>query len=79
VQLARRVGTAGATYPAVFNAANEEAVQGFWDGRLGFTGIVDLVARVVDEHRAPSGALTLAGVLRAELWARERARAILGG
>ena len=79
VRLARRVGSAGSTYPAVFNAANEEAVQGFWDQRLGFTGIVDLVARVVDEHSAPSGELTLSAVLRAEQWARLRARAILDG
>ncbi len=79
VRLARRVGTAGSTYPAVFNAANEEAVQGFWDGRLGFTGIVDLVTRVVDAHSAPSGGLTLSAVLRAEQWARLRARAILSG
>lgn len=77
VQLARRVGAAGSTYPAVFNAANEECVQGFWDGRLRFTQILDVVARVVDEHAAASGALTLSGVLDAERWARDRARAIL--
>jgi len=77
VRLARRVGTAGSTYPAVFNAANEECVQGFWDGRLGFPGILDVVARVVDEHQSPSGELTLSAVLSAEQWARDRARAIL--
>jgi 1-deoxy-D-xylulose-5-phosphate reductoisomerase len=77
VALARRVGTAGATYPAVFNAANEECVQAFWRGRLRFTEIVETVARVVDEHERPSGPLTLSGVLAAERWARARARAIL--
>jgi 1-deoxy-D-xylulose-5-phosphate reductoisomerase len=79
VALARRVGAAGATYPAVFNAANEECVQGFWGGRLKFTEIVETVARVVDDHERPSGPLTLSGVLAAERWARARARAILDG
>jgi 1-deoxy-D-xylulose-5-phosphate reductoisomerase len=79
VRLARQVGVAGATYPAVFNAANEECVQGFWRGRLRFTEIVDTVARVVDRHESPSGPLTLSGVLGAERWARSAARAILEG
>jgi 1-deoxy-D-xylulose-5-phosphate reductoisomerase len=77
VALARRVGTAGSTYPAVYNAANEECVGAFHAGRIRFTEIVDTVVRVVDEHVAPSGALTLADVLSAEAWARVRARAIL--
>ena len=79
VRLARRVGQAGSTYPAVYNAANEEAVQAFWRGRLRFTEILDTVTRVVDDHVAPSGALTLSGVLDAERWARSRAHAILEG
>ncbi len=78
VTLARRAGAAGSTYPAVFNAANEECVEAFHAGRIRFTEIVDTVARVVDEHGAPSGELTLEAVLAAEEWARLRARAILG-
>src|SRR6476646_8241749 len=46
VGLARRVGSAGSTYPAVFNAANEECVEAFHEGRIRFTAIVDTVARV---------------------------------
>jgi 1-deoxy-D-xylulose-5-phosphate reductoisomerase len=79
VRLARRVGEAGSTYPAVFNAANEEAVAAFLAGRIRFPAIVDTVTAVVDEHAAPSGALALEDVLAAELWARSRARAILNG
>jgi 1-deoxy-D-xylulose-5-phosphate reductoisomerase len=86
VQLARRVGEAGVTYPAVFNAANEECVQAFLSGGLAFTSILDTVSRVVDEHAAsvsanPDGSagnnLTLADVLAAETWARARARSLL--
>lgn len=74
VKLARQVGSAGLTYPAVYNAANEEAVEAFHAGRIGFNQIVDLIERVVDAHQA-SSELTLEGVLAAERWARDRANA----
>jgi 1-deoxy-D-xylulose-5-phosphate reductoisomerase len=76
VALARRVGSLGGTAPAVFNAANEECVDAFLAGRLPFTGIVDTVARVVEEHGAPAAGtrLTVEDVLEAEVWARTRAR-----
>jgi 1-deoxy-D-xylulose-5-phosphate reductoisomerase len=77
VALAKRVGAAGATYPAVFNAANEQAVTAFHAGRIGYLGIVETVERVVERHEP--GELTLAGVLDAERWAREAADAILAG
>lgn len=76
VKLARRVGEAGLTYPAVYNAANEQAVEAFHSGLLRFDQIVELVERVVDAHE-PEKILTLEGVLAAELWARDRADAQL--
>ena len=72
VRLARQVGAAGLTYPAVYNAANEQAVEAFHAGWIGFNQIVDLVQRVVDAHE-PESELSLEGVLRAEVWARDRA------
>ncbi|MCL2730566.1 MAG: 1-deoxy-D-xylulose-5-phosphate reductoisomerase, partial [Actinomycetia bacterium] len=76
VALARHVGTLGSTAPAVFNAANEECVEAFRTGRLPFTGIMDTVARVVEEHGTPEPGtrLTVENVLEAEAWARTRAR-----
>lgn len=74
VRLARQVGSAGLTYPAVYNAANEQAVEAFHAGRIGFNQIVDLIERVVDAHE-PEAELTLQSVLRAETWARDRADA----
>jgi 1-deoxy-D-xylulose-5-phosphate reductoisomerase len=79
VALARRVGSAGSTYPAAYNAANEVCVAGFLAGRIRFTSIVDTVAQVIDELDAPSGALTLEQVLAADQWARERARSLVDG
>ncbi|MFI7531676.1 1-deoxy-D-xylulose-5-phosphate reductoisomerase [Streptosporangium sp. NPDC049376] len=73
VALARHVGSAGGTAPAVYNAANEVCVEAFLTGRLPFTGIVDTVAAVVSEH-AVTSAETVAEVLDADEWARIRAR-----
>ncbi|WP_422674080.1 1-deoxy-D-xylulose-5-phosphate reductoisomerase [Bailinhaonella thermotolerans] len=76
VELARAVGAAGGTAPAVYNAANEECVDAFLAGRLPFTGIVDTVERVVSEHeRGP--AATVEEVLAADAWARARARELV--
>jgi 1-deoxy-D-xylulose-5-phosphate reductoisomerase len=82
ISLAREVGARGGTAPAVFNAANEECVQAFLDGRLPFLAIVDTVARVVADHAAGAGpahggnAVGVDDVLAAEAWARARAREI---
>jgi len=72
VRLAKRVGRARGTYPAVFNAANEQAVDAFHDGRLSFLGILEIVERVVEAHEAPSE-LTRESLAAAESWARDAA------
>ena len=72
VTLAKRVGRAGRTYPAVFNAANEQAVDAFHEGRLPFPGIVEIVERVVEGHEAPTE-LTRESLADAEQWARAAA------
>jgi 1-deoxy-D-xylulose-5-phosphate reductoisomerase len=80
VRLAREVGELGGTVPAIFNAANEEAVAAFLDGALPFPGIMDTVEQVVAEL-APSALRNvreLADVLTAEASARARARALIG-
>lgn len=72
VALAKAVGRAGGTFPAVYNAANEQAVDAFHEGRLSFLGIVDTIARVVDAHDAPE-TLTVETLAAAESWARATA------
>lgn len=71
VGMAKSVGEAGLTYPAVFNAANEQAVAAFHRGALAFTGITDVIAEVVERHSP--GVMSLEGVLGAERWARTEA------
>ena len=73
VRLAKQVGRAGGEYPAVFNAANEQAVAAFHAGRIGFTDIVDTVRDVVESHEAPSAELTVASLAEAERAARWQA------
>ena len=74
VRLAREAVAASALHPAVFNAANEQAVAAFTAGRLPFLGIVDTVRSVVEEYNAP-GEISLAAVDDAEQWARTTADA----
>ncbi|MFJ6158083.1 1-deoxy-D-xylulose-5-phosphate reductoisomerase [Pseudarthrobacter sp. NPDC092184] len=72
VGLAKDAARQGSTFPAVFNAANEEAVTAFHTGRIRFTDIVDTIDAVLSEHPGSSG-LTVESVLDAESWARARA------
>lgn len=71
VALARAVGTAGKSYPAVYNAANEQAVIAFHQKAISFNQITELIERAVDAHQ-PDGELTLESLLEAEKWARDR-------
>jgi 1-deoxy-D-xylulose-5-phosphate reductoisomerase len=77
LDLARRAGLTGGTLPAVFNAANEEAVDAFRAGRIPFPGIWETVAAVMDAHDVlPSS--TLDAVVEADRWARHAAASRLG-
>ena len=74
LDLARRAGLTGGTLPAVYNAANEIAVDAFRAGRISFPGIWKCVTAAMDAHAvAPS--CTLESVVAADLWARETAAA----
>ena len=73
--LARRAGEIGGTLPAVLNAANEVAVERFCARQLGFTGIAQLVTRVMDAHRVIEQP-TLEQILEADRWARAEAESL---
>lgn len=51
LRLARQAGMAGGTLPAVFNAANEAAVEAFLEGRLTFPGIWKFVEKAMARHQ----------------------------
>jgi 1-deoxy-D-xylulose-5-phosphate reductoisomerase len=78
VALARAAGASGGTAPAVFNAANEVAVDAFRAGELSFLGIVDTIAEVLAGHHAMGDQpLTLEAVLAADAAARAAARDVI--
>ena len=72
LQLARHAVSASPTHPAVFNAANEQAVDAFLKGALNWVDIVDIDIAVVNEHEGVS-APSLDDVLAVDRWARARA------
>lgn len=76
VRLAREAVAASATHPAVYNAANEEAVAAFLAGRVAFGAVVATVERVLGRHDGVA-APDLDGVLAADAWARAAAREAL--
>lgn len=70
-------GRAGGTAPAVFNAANEEAVAAFLAGGLAFGRIAEVIERALEAHDA-APASDVEAVRAADRWARERARELVG-
>ena len=77
LDLAVRAGTVGGALPAIFNAANEVAVDAFLTGRIAFPGIWETVARVMDRHDGDPDD-SLAAVLAADTAARRAAASLTG-
>ncbi len=80
LSIAEEAGRLGGTFPAVLNAANEQAVAAFLDGRIGFLDIDRVVEQVLDRHRGHTQGtnVTLDDVLHAEGWARACADELCG-
>ena len=78
VCLAREVAKKGDPYPAIYNAANEAAVEAFFAGRIKFPEIVDIIGEVLDEAdefaAVPSDVFD---VMRVEARTRERVAAAI--
>ena len=78
VELAYAACRAGGSMPAVLNAANEIAVERFLAGELPFTGIVEIVSRVLDKHAGRTAPITtVEDALAWDGWARKEARTIV--
>ncbi|HEX7569501.1 MAG TPA: 1-deoxy-D-xylulose-5-phosphate reductoisomerase [Verrucomicrobiae bacterium] len=72
ILLARRAGDTCGTMPAVFNAANEVAVDAFVNRKINFPQITETVRRVMDAHEVVAQP-TLEKILEADAWARREA------
>jgi len=73
--LAREVANAGGTAPAVFNAANEIAVDAFLNKKIKFTDIFSTIKKVLDTHNNVHK-LELDVLMEADRNARDVARKI---
>jgi len=77
VEIAYQALRAGGSAPAVLNAANEIAVERFLAGELPFTGIVEVVSRVLDRHAGNVAAIdSVDDALQWDAWSRNEARGI---
>lgn len=79
LSLAYEAGRMGGTMPAVMNAANEMAVSYFLQRMLKFTGIPELVQRVMERHEGSvkKSDITINDILEADRWAREEAAGLV--
>ncbi len=69
INLARQAGLTGGTLPAVYNAANEIAVEAFRSMKIRFPQIWETVAEVMAAHTSTSSP-TLSRILQADTEAR---------
>jgi 1-deoxy-D-xylulose-5-phosphate reductoisomerase len=76
LRLARAAGRAGGTAPCVLNAADEVAVGAFLERRIPFTGIPEVVERVLDALPA-SEPTHFKDLFEADAAARELARGLI--
>ena len=77
VKLAKQAASSSGTHMAVYNAANEVAVDAFHDGKIRFTGIVETIERALDAYTPVNAELSVETVLETDRWARAHATKII--
>jgi len=70
LDFAYSAGRRGGTLPAVLNAANNEAVRLFLEGKIKFTEIPVLIRQAMDKHFNTSEP-SMEDILAADLWAKK--------
>ncbi len=70
IHLAYEVARTGGTAAAVFNAANEAAVEEFLAGGIEFVNIVELIEHCLNKHDVKTSA-SIEELLEADAWARK--------
>jgi len=75
LELAYFVAKKGESYPSVLVAADEEAVNLYLEGKIGFCNIYELVKKVIDSHR-PERVKCLDDIFFWEAWAKDKVRRI---
>jgi 1-deoxy-D-xylulose-5-phosphate reductoisomerase len=73
IDLAYEVARTGGTAAAVFNAANEAAVEEFLAGGIEFVNILELIEYCLDKHDVKASA-SVEELLDADAWARKEVK-----
>ena len=69
LSLCFEAGKKGGSWPVILNASNEECVNGFLEGSIGFTDITEIIETVLKKHSFISNP-SLKEVLEIDEWAR---------
>jgi 1-deoxy-D-xylulose-5-phosphate reductoisomerase len=77
LSLAFEAARLSGSMPAVLNAADEEAVEAFLKGKIGFLSIYKVVEKVVLRHKIVKDP-SLQDILEADQWARQEALELMG-
>jgi len=77
LELATEAARAGREWPAVLNAANEEAVAGFLEGRVKFGDIPGVIAEVMNIWKGEADIADLSAILHADMHARRLAGEVI--
>ncbi len=76
LKMAFQIAETGGTAAAVYNAANEIAVEAFLKETIDFRSIPDIIINTVEKHNSVEGP-SLEEILAADRWARITAREIM--
>jgi 1-deoxy-D-xylulose-5-phosphate reductoisomerase len=76
LDLALRAAELGGSMPAVLNGANEIAVESFFQGKMGFLDIPELIEKSMEAHR-PYPVDSIEMVMGADRWVRKTAQNLL--
>lgn len=71
LRLAREALKDDGTYPAVLNAADEEAVRSYLKGKIKFSRIPAVIEKVLERHKRAVKKPSIGDIIGAESWARE--------
>lgn len=71
--MAYEAGRKGGTFPCVFNAANEVAVNSFLQGKISFLQIAEIIQSSM-EACSELGPVTLKSLMQADKWSRNHAQ-----
>ena len=74
--LAFKACEAGGTYPCVLNAANEVAVNAFFDKKISFVNIFQVIEKTCSSHNFVADP-ALSDIFESDVWARKKAEEII--